>query len=333
MVLFIGNFLSKHKGTINPSEKIYQYFKNERKINIKGASKFLNKYLRLLDMAYKTAITDYSKLHIDVFSGNAFMFANITSKIGYLRKKKIILNLHGGGLPNFTELRKKQVEDVLSRASIILTPSKTIQKYYQNLGYKIDYLPNSLSLTNFPFKHIRTTKPKLLWVRAFSEIYNPDLPIKLIFELKKTIPNISLTMIGPDKGLLASCKNLIKELDVDENITIIGPVKNENLTTFYHNHTIYLNTPSLESFGISVMEAAACGIPVISSPVGEIPTLWRNGVDIILTDNLSVSSFLTKTIQLFKDHNLQSTLAINARNNAEKYSWEKIKKHWIDLIE
>ena len=56
-----------------------------------------NKVLRLLEMSWKTFLGKYDTVLIDVYSSTALMFANITSYLAYLRKKKIVLVLHGGG--------------------------------------------------------------------------------------------------------------------------------------------------------------------------------------------------------------------------------------------
>jgi SAM-dependent methyltransferase len=85
--------------------------------------------------------------------------------------------------------------------------------------------------------------------------------------LKKNFPQISLTMIGPDKGILNEILLMIKELGLESNIKIIGPISNQELFKYYQSHSVYLNTTSYESFGVALVEAAACGIPIVSTNV------------------------------------------------------------------
>ena len=69
----------------------------------------------------------------------------------------------------------------------------------------VNYLPNPISLTNFKYNRINVTSKTILWVRAFEKTYNPSLAIKIVYELKKHITDVKLTMIGPDRGLLKEC--------------------------------------------------------------------------------------------------------------------------------
>jgi glycosyltransferase involved in cell wall biosynthesis len=73
-----------------------------------------------------------------------------------------------------------------------------------------------------------------------------------------------------------------------EKITFTGPINNTELPAYYSSHSVFLNTTSYESFGMAVLEAAACGIPTVSTPVGEIPLLWKAGEEIMLTDVLNL---------------------------------------------
>ena len=93
----------------------------------------------------------------------------------------------------------------------------------------MNYLPNPINFKNFPFKRENVNPYTLLWVRAFTEIYNPDLAVKTLYEVRKKYPGTTLTMIGPDKGLLQQTKKLIQELDLTSCVEITGPVKNEEL--------------------------------------------------------------------------------------------------------
>lgn len=80
------------------------------------------------------------------------------------------------------------------------------------------------------------------------------------------------------------------------------------------------------------MEAAACGIPVVSNNVGEIPFLWKNGENIMLINNNSVEEFCEAIIKLTEGKQLNNTISINARKRAENFSWPAIRKEWINLL-
>ena len=140
-------------------------------------------------------------------------------------------------------------------------------------------------------------------------------------------------MIGPDKGLQSEIETLIKEENLEDNIDIIGPVPNDKLPHYYHSHTVFLNTTSYESFGTAVMEAAACGIPIVSTSVGEIPYLWSANKNILLTESITADAFVAPVTQLLKSTALSKKISENARKIATTFDWHKILKQWDKLLQ
>lgn len=330
-ILFIGSFLSKTKGTKSIAESLAEKLLIEG-ISLKLVSPFNNKFIRLLHIMIAVIFYNGKKIHIDVFSGPAFKIAEFASKLASFRNKELLLTLHGGKLIEFDENQNKRIKKVFDRATLIQTPSLFLQTHFIKRGFTVAYLPNSISLNNFPYNRSIIKPYSLLWVRGFTSIYNPKIAIEILHQLKKKYPQCTLTMVGPDKGLLQQTINLAETLQVRNSLTITGPIANENLYTYYQSHHVFLNTTSYESFGVAVIEAAACGIPIVSSNVGELPFIWTNNHNILLVDNYTVSSFYNSTIRLFEDEALCKQLSFNGRINAENFSWEIIKNKWINLL-
>jgi len=330
-ILFIGSFLSKKSGTLGVSENLARKLQLN-KVDIRLASRFKNKKLRLLSIIAASLTLRYDRMHIDTFSGNAFRIAETASTIARFRKKRIILTLHGGKLPEFYLQYPNRVKRVLNRAEWVQTPSKYLQTFFEKQNINIQYLPNSIDLARFPYERSFVIPHTLLWVRAFSDVYNPELPVLTLFELIKTFPDTILTMVGPDKGLMNKVKKIIEDLNLEDFVKITGPIKNEELFKFYQTHAVFLNTTSYESFGVAVLEAAACGIPIVSTKVGEIPLLWKNEENILLAEQIDANSFAKQISRLFTDTELSNTLSLNARKNAEQFEWDLLKNHWINLL-
>ncbi len=330
-VLFIGSFLSKTRGTIGISEKLFHTL-NSDEININLSSTKESKCQRILEIILSCFTFSGRVVHIDIFSGQAFRIAEIAGAISRYREKIMICTLHGGKLPEFYQQNPKRVERLLREADRILTPSLYLRQFFQEKGFTVDYLPNSIELGRFPYAVDRSKQAKLLWVRAFSPIYQPALAVETLYHVRKQFPAATLTMVGPDKGELHRVKDLIKALHLEEAVEVTGPVPNESLHEYYHSHSVFLNTTSYESFGVAVMEAAACGIPIVSTKVGEIPYLWNNGVDILLADIPDAEIFAQLTVRILSDRSLAQSLSVNARKRSENFDWELIKQKWLDLL-
>jgi glycosyltransferase involved in cell wall biosynthesis len=330
-ILMIGTFLSERSGTKSVSEKLAsQLIIPNLKFVLVSTKK--NKLLRLLEICFYILFCCYDKIHIDTYSGSAFKIVEVSSFLSLLRQKKILLTLHGGALPVFYSNNPKRVYKLLKKASYIQSPSYFLKEFFERQGLKVKYLPNSIDLSLFTYERGRILEYSMLWVRAFDKIYNPDLAIKTLFEVQKMYPSASLTMIGPDKGQEYTTVKLVNDLGLNNSVRILGPVKNEDLPYYYHTHHVFLNTTSFESFGMAVVEAAACGIPVVTSKVGEIPYLWNHEENMMIVEDLNADKFSVTVIKLLDSPELTQRISINARLKAEQFDWEVIKKEWIQLL-
>lgn len=330
-ILFIGNFLSKSKYTVGPTERVIDFLKDT--YSIKSASEYQNRFIRLGDMVLKTLISKYDYIHVDVYStSNSQFYQNLVTYIAKLRNKNIILNLHGGGLWDLYTEDPSSITTLFSRAHIIISPSKFLQNMFTDVGFNIDYLPNNIDLSNFPPKNNSQNGYNLLWIRAFHEVYQPWLAIRALFHVKETFKDAKLTMIGPDKGYLAEMMELINELGLNDSIEILGKVPNDELYSFHHSHQVFLNTTRYESFGVAVLEAAACGIPVVSTKVGEIPYLWSDNENILLIEDDDPEEMANSIIKLFNNPEFSQDIALKALEKAKLFDVNLIKLRWMELF-
>ena len=77
--------------------------------------------------------------------------------------------------------------------------------------------------------------PKLLWVRSFHKVYNPEMAIYVAHELNKIYPNVELCMVGPDKdGTLEKCKRLSNHLKIVKNLNLLAYLKKDWISLSYN---------------------------------------------------------------------------------------------------
>jgi glycosyltransferase involved in cell wall biosynthesis len=323
--------LSLKKGTKGPSEVV------SRKLRDLGyktslSSRYENKFLRILDIVFSIVFSSDKIVQIDVFSGPSFSIARYSVFLANLLGKKVVLNLHGGMLPEFYAKNEIVCRNVFNRVIEIFTPSKYLQTYFTELGFKIEYLPNSIDTSKFPFE-LTKKSCKILWVRAFTKIYQPDLAVDILELVKKEFPLATLTMIGPDLGQRASIEKYIEAKGLSSSVEILGVIDNNVLVNYFHHHSVYINTTMYESFGLAVLEAASSGLPVVSTNVGEIPYLWKNQEDILIDDTNSSLGMANLVNQLFRDEEKRIQLALNAKHRSEVFSWQEVKQLWVKNLD
>lgn len=333
-VLVTGPIFDTPSGPSGQGGKLYTHLKMDG-YTIYKRSYFRNRFWRLIDTLWFVIMQfyKYDLIIVQLFSYNAFLLEDVVILLGKLLGKKTIAVIRGGAFPEFYNKHSNWSEKVLNRCNKIETPSIYIQQYLQAKGFVVGHIPNFINNTHFPFNWEDPKKPKLLWIRAFHDIYKPELAIQCVANLKSKFPALTLTMVGPDQGKMKYCENLIKLLNIESSVTITGQIPNHELNTYYKSHQVFLTTTSYESFGVALLEAACSGIPMVSTRVGEIPFIWKEDEEMLMAKDGDQAAFDEKVEKLLSDTALREKLSFNARKKAEKYTWDAIKVRWEELIE
>lgn len=331
-ILYIGNKLSQHGFNKTTVETLGEDLAREGFAVVSVSSK-KNFFLRLLEMVWVT-LTE-SKIDyvlIDTYSSKAFWFAFFCSQIARIRKLKYIPILHGGDLPNRLNNNPKLSKAVFKNAYKNVAPSNYLKSVFEKNGSQnVIYIPNTIEIVNYNFKKRKKIEPKLLWVRAFASIYNPEMAIKVLAKLKKNYSNASLAMVGPDKdGSMETTKILAKKLNVE--VCFTGKLSKEDWWKLSEEYDVFINTTHFDNTPVSVMEAMALGLPIVSTNVGGIPFLVENNKTALLVNDNSVNEMVNSIQRLIEDENLTNLLSENGRKLAETWDWNKVKEQWKNLL-
>ena len=93
-----------------------------------------------------------------------------------------------------------------------------------------------------------------------------------------------------------------------------------------------MNTTSYESFGVAVVEAALCGIPIVSNSVGEIPFLWTHLENALLVQDQDLAQYVKNVVQLLEQPEFAEKIAMQARSKALEFDWTRIQPAWEKLL-
>jgi glycosyltransferase involved in cell wall biosynthesis len=293
-----------------------------------------NQLLRLVDMIY-TTIKLFPKLDyilIDTYSTCSFWYAFICSQLARFFKIRYISILRGGDLPNRLDSNPKLCKRIFNNAFTNVAPSNYLLSEFINRGFQnVIYIPNSIELNNYPFKIRESFQAKLLWVRAFSTIYNPKMAVDVLKKLQSQYPNASLTMVGPDKdGSMETTKQYAKELDVE--VCFTNRLSKEEWIRLSENFDFFINTTHFDNTPISVMEAMALGLPIISTNVGGIPFLLKNNENAILVNDNDSINMANCIIDLIENQERASLLSSKGRAFVEQMDWKVVKNQWNMLL-
>jgi glycosyltransferase involved in cell wall biosynthesis len=240
--------------------------------------------------------------------------------------------LHNGLTPAFFSIFPRWSDRVLRRASALVAPSGFLPRALKPFGWDVRAIPNPIDLSIYPFRSRQFASPKLLWMRSFYPYYNPQMAVRTLTHLKKTYPDLSLVMAGKDKGLQATVAQLAVELGVAANITFPGFLDETAKIAQFAQADIFINTNNVDNAPVSIVEAWAMGVPVISTSVGGISDLVKDGETGLLVPDDDDQAMAQAVDRLLQSPDLAKKLSTNGREQAEKFTWDIVRRQWETLF-
>lgn len=334
-VLIVGNFLSAKKGSRDVCEELAIRLPESGWPVITTSSR-LSRFLRLVDMLWTAwrSRDQYNVALVDVFSGPAFFWAEAVCWLLGRLSKPHILTLHGGNLPSFARRWPGRVRRLLTSASAVTTPSRYLLEEMAIYRSDLVLLPNPVDISIYSY-HLRANpKPTVIWLRAFHTIYNPLLAAKAIARLRGDFPEIQLTMVGPDKGdgSFEAFKAAVHELDIKEQVHCPGGVPKHTVSEWLNRSDIFLNTTNVDNTPVSVIEAMACGLCVVSTNAGGVPYLLEDECDALLVPPNDPQAMADAIRRILTEPGLAERLSRNARAKAEQFDWSIVLPQWEALL-
>ena len=282
-----------HEVTVYTSDSIDKYHRQKsRVLEIDGIKvyyfKTLNSRLawnhRLICIPsilprLRREINSFDIVHLHSY----YTFLNIAT-YHYAKRYGIpyVLQAHGSVLPTFKKQRLKNIFNLffgyrmLRDASKVIALTKTEVEQYKKMGVdenKIEIAPNGIDLSeyeNLPkrgeFRRkylIGDAEKIILYLGRIHKIKGIDLLVNAFADLVKELDGVKLVIVGPDDGFLSTLKRQIEDLKIGYRILFTGPLYERDKLKAYVDADVYVLPSVYEIFGITVLEACACGTPVI----------------------------------------------------------------------
>ena len=334
-ILIIGNFLSQSSSIQSVGEELAKQLSGAGWTVI-TASHRTNRLLRLLDMVSTIwqRRDEYSMASVEVYSGRAFLWAEVACWALRIANKPYLLTLHGGDLPKFAHRWPGRLTRLLGGAAVVTAPSAYLIKQMQPYRADLQLIPNAIDLSRYHFRQRLQPIPFLVWLRAFHYIYNPLMAVEVLASLRREFPDATLAMIGPDKGdgSLQAVIQRVNKLGLDDAIEIPGPISKDKVPEWLDRGDIFINTTNVDNTPVTVLEAMACGMCVVSTNVGGIPYLLENEIDSILISKGDARGMTLSISSILKDQAFAQQLSDNAHQRVKQFGWEHILPKWEALF-
>ncbi len=214
---------------------------------------------------------------------------------------------------------------VLKTSKHIFTVSefskKEISEYYHTTKEKISVVYNAVGKTFHPQIDENLKKENyLLAVSSIKENKNFKMILNAFEEASKQIDNLKLFVIGDLKN------NNFSNIDLNvfvnnSRIKLLGRVGDTELTKYYSNAIAFLFPSLYEGFGIPVLEAQACGCPVIASNAASMPEVLKKSA--ILVNPFSLENFVQAIYNVAHNTEYRKQLVELGFQNQSEFSWKQ----------
>lgn len=228
----------------------------------------------------------------------------------------------------FAKFWMRSLVSKLKRLDTFVVLTKEDKKVWPELK-NVTVIPDPLSF--MPTQHSPLTEKRVIAVGRYVYQKGFDLLLQAWARIEKQYPDWQLAIFGD--GNRTPYEQQMKELGVDSSrCHLNGPTT--NIQQEYVNSSLFVFSSRFEGFGMVLVEAMACGLPVISfaCPCGP-KDIIKDGEDGFLVGNGNVAALVAKMSQLMGDESLRMSMSLIGQRNARRFSVEQIAGRWKGIFE
>lgn len=304
---------------------------------------------KLLKVYSKFAMRNFNVVHFNfspVLNNGSYLLLKLANRTG----AGTLLNIHGIiqveyllDHPHTSEYHRAMEESLINtlrackNVNQIVTYSEfmrnQIVKWYELNNQDIAVIPNGVNIKKFvdlKGKLFLDGNPAILYVGYLSKFKSVDILIDAISKLRSILPNMKLHIVGRGSKE-AELRLLAKNNQVQDMVIFHGQASPE-IVPLYYKAADFCVFPSIrDSFGLTLLEALASGLPVIASKRGGTPEVITHGEDGLLFEPDDENALPNAILSLSQNTELRKKLSVNATKTSVKYSWEKIGEKYLSL--
>ena len=259
-------------------------------------------------------------------------------------KKKIIFHCHSGKFDQFYQQgpvwQKSLIRWVLSLSDRVVVLSPYWIPFFSQLvsASKLKVLENAVPLEFYQSKGANLSKasePTILFAGLLTKNKGIFDLISIVSKLINKVPSARVLLAGT--GDLKEIDSFVKSHGIEGSVQLPGWIDPEQLIGLYHQSHLFVLPSYYEGFPMVVLEAMACGLPIISTRVGGIPELIEEGQNGILIDPGDRKALLEALVALLDDPILRETMGQNnIKKIREKYDIpiyiQKLKSLYLEIL-
>jgi glycosyltransferase involved in cell wall biosynthesis len=295
------------------------------------------KYVRTVatSMSYVTSLLrrlpSYDVVHVFSASYWSFLLAPTPAiLIGKALGKKVVVNYRSGEAADHLTRWPRTSVPTLLRADAVVTPSDYLVDVFARFGVAAESIANFVDPESVRYRRRDTLRPVFLSNRNFQTLYNVPSVLRAFAIIQRRLPEARLIVIGdgPERGAVHATARALSL----SNVELLGAVRPTEMGRWYDEADVYLNASNIDNMPNSIIEAFACGLPVVTTRAGGIPYIVdheRNGLLVDCDDHAALAA---AALRLLDDSALaQRLIAAGLDDVEQRYTWSAVGERWSAL--
>ncbi|MGH9452920.1 MAG: glycosyltransferase family 4 protein [Terriglobia bacterium] len=276
-----------------------------------------------------SGLRDVDVVHIFSASYWSFLLAPFPAwVVARWRGKAALINYHSGEAEDHLK-HGWTARAILRRVQCLVVPSPFLAKVFEQFGIKSQVVPNLVDEDQFKFRLRDPLRPVLVCARGFHRYYSVDLVARAFGRVQQAFPEARLILAGTGPAE-REIRALVESLKL-KGVEFTGAVPRHQMGSLYDRADIFINASWLDNMPMSVLEAFASGIPVVSTGPEGIRYIVEHERTGLLCDPGDWQSLGQNVIRLLQEPQLGSRLATAAYQECRKYRWECIREQWLGV--
>ncbi len=296
---------------------------------------------RLLNIKYlRTAITQLmywplllaelrraDVVHVFSASYSSFLLSPLPAiLVARFLRRPVVLNYHSGEAGDHLR-RSELARTVIAKCERTVVPSRYLVDVFAGHGLDAAAIPNVVDVKRFAYRERNPLRPRILSVRNFEILYNVACTLRAFQLVQRRWPNAELTLVGSGSEE-PRLRALARELAL-ERVTFTGRIEPAQMAGYYASHDIYVQTPDIDNMPISVLEAYASGLPVVSTDAGGVPSILTHDEDGLLAPVGNHDAIAQHILRLLEQPGVARELARSGQKRCDAFTWPNVRDLWL----
>lgn len=258
----------------------------------------------------------------------SFLLAPVPAMcVGRLFGKRVLLNYHSGEADDHLTRWGWHAKPLMRLADVVVVPTDFLVDVFARHGIPAIAIANHLDVTRMQARQRDVLRPTFLSNRNFETHYNVRSILDAFREVQSTHADAELVVAG-NGSLRGALEAQARELDL-RNVTFTGPVQPDDMAALYNAADVYVNASLIDNMPLSLLEAYASCLPVVTSDAGGIPWIARDGETARVVPAGDTAALARAMLDVVADQAPAQQRAARARRYVEEeFSWAQVGPKW-----